>query len=222
MSVRYHGIPGNLFAALAAGGGGPDAIRALAAARRSKLGILLLGVLEAAQEAGAEQARLARQGSDLLDEVERHDREAAETAIRHPSVGAWALRTVRASRSGLTDPGAEPGRLSTVAAAAAIRAGLTAEIEVKPADGTVMLPLLGAAIVDGRHRRGAEQGRPGGSLVRRPARQAAGRSAQGCAGLARGCDRSGWARLTSSSMTWIPSHAVFARSRIQVEFGGRR
>lgn len=150
MSVRYHGIPGNLFAALAAGGGGPDAIRALAAARRSKLGILLLGVLEAAQEAGAEQARLARQGSDLLDEVERHDREAAETAIRHPSVGAWALRTVRASRSGLTDPGAEPGRLSTVAAAAAIRAGLTAEIEVKPADGTVMLPLLGAAIVDGR------------------------------------------------------------------------
>jgi uncharacterized protein len=149
MSARYHRIPKSLFDALAAGGGGPDAVRALAAARHSKLVVLLWGVLEAAQGAGAEQARLARQAYDLLAEVQRRDPEVADETIRHPSVGAWALRTVRMSRTNPADPGAKPGRLSTVAAAAAIRAGLTAEIEVTAADGTVMLPLLGAALVDG-------------------------------------------------------------------------
>jgi len=150
MNARYHHMPRALFDALAAGGGGPDAIRELAAARYSKHVILLWGVLSAAQSAGAEEARLARHGYDLLTAVQRHDPGVAEEAIRHPSVGAWALREVRMPRASPADPDVDPGRLSTVAAAAAIKAGLTAEIEVKTAGGTVMLPALGAAIVDGR------------------------------------------------------------------------
>jgi len=53
---------------------------------------------------------------------------------------------------GKRDPvlsGADPGRLSAVAAAAAIRAGVPAEIEVEAVDGVVMLPSLGSATVDG-------------------------------------------------------------------------
>jgi uncharacterized protein len=46
-------------------------------------------------------------------------------------------------------PGAEPGGLSAVAAAAAIRAGLPAEIEVAVTDGKVILPSLGAASASG-------------------------------------------------------------------------
>jgi uncharacterized protein len=47
-------------------------------------------------------------------------------------------------------PGAEPGQLRAVAAAAAIRAGLRAEIEVPVTNGRVMLPSLGAVLVSGR------------------------------------------------------------------------
>ena len=148
MTARYHCLPRSLFDALAAGGGGPDAIRQLVAARHSKLVILLWGVRNAAERAGAEQARLARQGYDLLADVESQDPAAARAAIQHPSVAAWALRTVQAPCG---DPAstAETGRLTTVAAVAAIRAGLPAEIEVTAAGGTVMLPSLGAASVGG-------------------------------------------------------------------------
>ena len=105
-------------------------------------------MLAAAREADHEHYLLARQGYDLLAAVQRHDRAAAEKVIRHPAVGAWALRTVRASRGELAMPGADPGGLSAVAAAAAIRAKLPAKIELVARDGTVMVPSLGAAVVD--------------------------------------------------------------------------
>ena len=49
MKLRYHAIPRRLFDALAAGGGGPEAISVLAAAEHSKHGILLRGVLAGRQ-----------------------------------------------------------------------------------------------------------------------------------------------------------------------------
>jgi uncharacterized protein len=136
-----------VFAELAAGEGGADAAGRLAAAERSKHLVLLVGALDAAR--GTEQYRLARPGFDLLAAVWRADRDAAETVIRHPSVGLWARRVVQASRGGPVTPGAEPDGLRAIAAAAAIRAGLAAEIEVTVSDGKVMLPSLGAAEVSG-------------------------------------------------------------------------
>src|ERR1035441_4553601 len=59
---------------------------------------------------------------------------------------AWAHRTVLALRGGPRRPGATPDGLAAVAAAAAIRADLAAEIDVLVRDdGLVMLPSLGAA-----------------------------------------------------------------------------
>src|SRR5262249_16898199 len=112
-----HQLPRTVFADLAAGEGGADAVDRLPAAQFSKPLILLVGVLEAVR--AQEQYRLARQGYDLLTDVWGTDRIAAETVIRHPSVGLWARRVVQASRGGLVTPGAEPGGLRAIAAAAA-------------------------------------------------------------------------------------------------------
>jgi len=87
-------------------------------------------------------AEFARRGAAVA--VHGRDRAAADAVIRYPSVGAWALHTARALDSGpvalADDPGrpaAEPGSLSAVAAAAAIRAGLPGEIEVPVTGGAV-------------------------------------------------------------------------------------
>lgn len=149
MKRPYHHMSRELFDALARGGGGHDAVHELAAAQYSKHVVLLCSMLDVARNAGTEQSLRTRRGYDLLAEVQRYNRTAAETVIRHPSVGAWALRTVQAYRGGRAMPGAEPGGLSAVAAAAAIRAGLPAEIDVAVTSGRVMLPSLGAASVIG-------------------------------------------------------------------------
>jgi uncharacterized protein len=147
MSVPHHPLSREVFADLAAGGGGVDAIRQLAEAEQSKHMILLTGVLNAAAE--DKQRPLAQAGYDVLTKVWRANRTAAETVIRHPSVAVWARRTIQACLGGPVIPGAEPGGLRAVAAAAAIHAGLDVEIDVAVIDGRVMLPTLGAAEVSG-------------------------------------------------------------------------
>ena len=148
MNMPHHRLPRDVFAALASGGGGHDAVRELAAAEFSKHVILLRGVLTAAKD--NKQYQLARIGYDLLAAAWRENRVAAEKVIRYPSVGAWARRTIQACRSGSAIPGAEPGGMRVVGAAAAIHSGLAAEIEVAVTDGLVMLPSLGGAMVPGR------------------------------------------------------------------------
>jgi HEXXH motif-containing protein len=142
MDAGHHRMPRDLFEALARGGGGEDAVRELAAAQFSRHLILLRGVREVARP----DDLFAVQGFELLADVQRHDPAAAEAVIRHPSVGAWALRTLRGDQA---LPGAEPGGMAAVAAAAAIRAGLPGEIEVRVTDGKIVLPTLGATTAHG-------------------------------------------------------------------------
>lgn len=148
MTERYHAIPRDLFDALATGGGGTEAIGVLAAAERSKHATLLRGVLAAAERAEADQARCARLGWEVLDEIDRLDQDAAARVMTYPAVGAWAIRTLSALDADGRAP--EPGsaRLAEVAAAAAMRSGLDIEVLVLPVDGVVSLPSIGAARVD--------------------------------------------------------------------------
>ena len=146
MSGTSHRMPHDLFTALARGGGGPAAMHTLAEAQYSKHVILLRAVLNAADPASRPEDRLAVTGSELLSRVQRADPGAARAVIGYPSVGAWALHTIRGDQ---VVPGARPGALAAVAAAAAIRAGLSAEIEVPVTDGWVTLPSLGAAAAEG-------------------------------------------------------------------------
>lgn len=132
---------------MAAGGGGENIARVLTAAQRSKHALLLRGVVMTSVKTGHVEAALAERGYNLLSSVERESSDTVAALIRHPSVGAWAFRTVSALRGGPAMSGATPGRLAAVAAAAAIRAGIPAEIETPMTDGQVMLPSLGAASV---------------------------------------------------------------------------
>jgi uncharacterized protein len=149
MRLRYHRMPGEVFQALAAGGGGPGAIRELATAQYSKHVLLLRGVLDAAEAVGHAQGPLVRSGYALLAAVQEDDPAAAVTVIQHPSVGAWALRTLGALRRDQVEPATELTGLCAVAAAAAVRAGLPVEIEVPAIGDAVVLPSLGAAAVNG-------------------------------------------------------------------------
>ena len=146
MTVESHVLPRDQFLALARGGGGLDAIGNLVAAQHSRHVIMVRGVFNAARAGEGPDDQLAVAGYATLAQAQRRDPDAASAVIRYPSVGAWALHTLRRDDS---IPGAGPGGLASVAAAAAIRAGIATEIEVPVRDGKVVLPSLGVADVQG-------------------------------------------------------------------------
>jgi HEXXH motif-containing protein len=143
--MRYHQMPPDLIAAMAAGGGGPRAAAVLTAAQHSKHLLLLHGVVSTAASARHPQAEAAREGYRLLARVQQQDPGAVAAVVHHPSVGAWAYRTVTALRGGPDRPGAVPAGMGAIAAAAAIRAGVRADIEIPVTGGIAMLPSAGAA-----------------------------------------------------------------------------
>ena len=147
--IAEHRLPPALFDAMAEGGGGAEAMRELAAMQRSKHLLMLRGVLTEARSSHRDQSGVVDCGYDLLASAQDHDPAAADVVIRHPSVGAWARHALRAFRGQARLGGAEPSLMCVIAAAAAVRAGLSAQIEVPVRHGAVMLPSLGAAQADG-------------------------------------------------------------------------
>ena len=140
-TLQPHSLTAEEFAALGRGGG-DTAVGRLVAGQRSKHLILLASVAELARRGDRPDDGLAVAGLELLAQAQQADRDAAGEVIGYPSVGAWALHTLRGSQG---MPGARPSGLATVAAAAAIKAGLDAEIEVPVLNGRVLLPSLGVA-----------------------------------------------------------------------------
>lgn len=125
---RRHTLPAADFAALAGGYGDDQAVSHLAAAHVSATRALLG---QARQRLAGDPA--AERAWTVLAAL---DPAALDTVLVHPYVRAWALRCAGA-------PGAHAGHLPAVAAAAAIRAGLTAELVMPLRDGYVDLPGLG-------------------------------------------------------------------------------
>jgi HEXXH motif-containing protein len=142
-----HSLSARQFAALARGGGDGGAIGRLVAGQRSKHLILLGRVAELARHGDRPDDGLGAAGQELLARVQRLDKAAADAVIGYPSVGAWALHTIR---GGHEMAGARPSGLAAVAAAAALKAGLDVDIEVPVINGTVLLPSVGAAEAAGR------------------------------------------------------------------------
>ncbi len=145
MHLREHRIAAGTFSELAGGGGGTTAVAELSAAQHSKHVLLVRGVLETARASGHPDGAATRRAYDLLATVQRRHPEIVNAVLRHPSVGAWARRTVKMLDAG--DGAAAPGQLAALAAAAAIRSGTTCEIDVPAVEGVVTLPSLGQAIL---------------------------------------------------------------------------
>ncbi|GAA4861111.1 FxsB family cyclophane-forming radical SAM/SPASM peptide maturase [Kitasatospora terrestris] len=114
---------------LAEGYGAESTVRALAAAQ---LG--LTRKLVAAVGAGSP-------GWELLGSLDERDGAALDAVLAHPYARAWAVRRLR------EEPGADPGALAGLAAAAALRAGRAFELPLPVRDGAVHLPTLGRVLV---------------------------------------------------------------------------
>jgi uncharacterized protein len=144
--ITYHEIPPDHFAALGSGLGGPAAIRQLASVQHSKH-LLLLRFLADAHAGDPDRCAAV----DLLVRADRHDKTAVAELVRDPMVGAWAVQVTRrlssTSEGSTAAAGGDLAQLGALAAAAAIRTGLDAEVRTHALSGTVTLPTLGAAVL---------------------------------------------------------------------------
>jgi uncharacterized protein len=136
-----HTLPQAHFTALAAGYGDAESISYLSAAQRSVRRTLLRLVHQRAS-AGSD---LAAAGWDLVGRIDRTAPSAVDEVLAHPYVRTWAERCLRpagAAKANSALP-AGGGHLASIAAAAAIRSGTLAELEVPVTGGYVHLPTLG-------------------------------------------------------------------------------
>ncbi|WP_034516855.1 HEXXH motif domain-containing protein [Actinomadura rifamycini] len=141
MILTRHEIPEEMFLALAAGGGGAEAVGLLNRAQYSKRLLLLRGI----RDTGHPGALAAY---DLLARIQEEDPRAVEAVLRYPTVGEWARRTLLVL-TGREAGTADPEEFAALAAAAAVRAGHPCAIHVPDRDGAIVLPSLGRAPVPG-------------------------------------------------------------------------
>jgi uncharacterized protein len=143
-----HALPGDEFDALASGFGDSTAITHLIEAERSVSGTLLRLLRQRADGSGYECFHAGwRQLVDL--DKDAASRSAVNEVLRHPYVRAWAEECLRAlaDHDSASQPqtGESPGmgHLASIAAAAAIRAEVRAEVAVPVTKGYACLPTLG-------------------------------------------------------------------------------
>jgi HEXXH motif-containing protein len=154
--LNHHRLSRRDFDALAAGQGSAATIAALRQGQLSMRLLALRAVLDLADRAGHEGHR---PGFDLLRTVQQQDPGSVDEVLRYPFTGSWAARCLRLLDGGGGNGGdgdgdgrdqdgrgtaeAELGHLSGIAAAAAIRAGVSFSIEVPVREDAVYLPSLG-------------------------------------------------------------------------------
>ncbi|MFD0731132.1 FxsB family cyclophane-forming radical SAM/SPASM peptide maturase [Planotetraspora mira] len=126
-AMPAHALPYETIEALACGYGDDHDMEHLLAGQRT----LRRGLL-----AGVHAQRSAADGWDLLTRLDAEHRPAVDAVLDHPYVREWAARCLTG--------GGSPGYLANIAAAAAVRAGVDAEITLQDVDGVFHLPTLGA------------------------------------------------------------------------------
>ncbi|MFI6851118.1 HEXXH motif domain-containing protein [Streptomyces sp. NPDC050416] len=147
-------VPGRLFTALATGGGGAEAMDLLARAEYSRRLACAHAVTEAAREIGGGVAEAAGQAWELLAAAHRADPGAVSAVLTHPSTGTaltgLLARLDRVVEGGSGEVGEPPVHwFSSLAAAAAVRAGVSARVLWPLTTDQVFLPSLGGARFSG-------------------------------------------------------------------------
>ncbi|MFG2874712.1 aKG-HExxH-type peptide beta-hydroxylase [Streptomyces sp. NPDC048337] len=143
-----HRFPGGLFDAVAAGGGGAEALTLLARAEHSRRLAVMHAATTAARGAGGAVAQEAERAWELLVEARRAAPGAVDAALTHPSAGP-ALFGLLARLARPTQDPPPVHWFTALAAAAAVRAGLPARVRWRVAGPWVALPSLGRAHVPG-------------------------------------------------------------------------
>jgi uncharacterized protein len=151
------------FLGLASGHGSESAVQQLIDGQRTLRRTLLTAVYQAANPhatvSNALRTRL-RAAWDILLAVEAENPEALDRVLNHPFTRLWAVRCLgqlQLPRSGSADratagPSTDLGYLSALAASAAIRAGVNAEMSVPVVGGAVWLPTIGRLVTGLDHQ----------------------------------------------------------------------
>lgn len=143
-----HTLSWAVFDQLSRGEGGAGGVRALRAVERSRRLLLLRWVTDEADEVPDTPLPSPEAAWNLLIQVETAAPDALNTVLAHPYTGFWAGYATRMLHEHLAP--SQPlwmiiGHLNSLAAAAAIRAGLDFALEVPAWQGRVALPTLGLA-----------------------------------------------------------------------------
>jgi uncharacterized protein len=137
-----HELGQDEFDALAAGHGSADTIRRLAAAQES----LRRNLVARIAEFGPQQDKRFTHAWDLLAALDVTHPAAVARVLAHPYVRVWAVRHAEPPRDdrALRDL----AHLGSLAAVAALYAGVDAELTLPVFDSSVRLPSLGALVLD--------------------------------------------------------------------------
>jgi uncharacterized protein len=157
-----HALPELDFLSLASGQGSASALQKLIDGQRTLRRTLVTAVYQAANSHAAvstgARARL-RVAWGVLAAVEAECPTALDRVLNHPFTRLWAVRSLgrlqiphSGSAGGLGQAiSADLDYLSALAASAAARAGVAAELSVPLIDGAVLLPTIGRLVVGPEH-----------------------------------------------------------------------
>lgn len=138
----YHHLSAAHFAALASGLGGPAAVHELESVQYSKRLLLLRHLADFIEDQTPDEA------VNVLARAQRQSPSALVHLITDPAVGAWATQTTRRLLHTHRGPATEDlAQFGALAAAAAIRGGVDAEVATHTLSGSVVLPTLGKAVL---------------------------------------------------------------------------
>lgn len=151
--LNRHHLSWTDFDAVARGLGGPEPVRQLRAAERSRRLLLMRALLDEAGESTAMFDPLPSPESawELLGRAQNVAADSVEKILAHPYVGSWVGYTTRLYRHDVSSDfplWVHVGHIRCIAAAAAILAAIPFEIEVPVQHRYVTLPTLGMAELD--------------------------------------------------------------------------
>lgn len=149
MATRFHSVTSQQVRALAEGTSTRADLALLTAGEVSKCLTMLALIVRDAEASRHPEASAAVAAWRLLIQVQREAPEAVAELLRYPSVGAWATR-LTIDDGPVRSLDASPGQLALIAAAAAIRSGVSCTVSLPPSaldSETLHLPSLGTAVL---------------------------------------------------------------------------
>jgi uncharacterized protein len=141
-----HFLPQETFDLLSAGPGDAEAMTSLANSQWSIIRALVAEVAASLDGKGSELRRAAAEGWMLLSALDADRPEAVREVLTYPFVRVWATQCLRPATS--ADHDLDCAHLAGLAAAAALRAGVEAELALPLREGWIYLPSVGALAVE--------------------------------------------------------------------------